>query len=36
MKRFLSSSAESAVIRNYIEWLINIPWSKATNDDIRY
>ena len=29
-----SSSAESAVIRNYIDWLINIPWSKATNDDI--
>ncbi|KGM45336.1 endopeptidase La [Neobacillus niacini] len=29
-----SSSAESAVIRNYIEWLITIPWSKKTNDDI--
>ena len=29
-----SSSAESAVIRNYIEWLITIPWSKATKDDI--
>lgn len=29
-----SSSAESAVIRNYIDWLINIPWSKSTNDDI--
>ena len=29
-----SSSAESAVIRNYIDWLINIPWSKTTNDDI--
>ncbi|MEH7112136.1 endopeptidase La [Neobacillus niacini] len=29
-----SSSAESSVIRNYIEWLITIPWSKKTNDDI--
>lgn len=29
-----SSSAESSVIRNYIEWLITIPWSKATKDDL--
>ena len=29
-----SSSAESAVIRNYIEWLIALPWTKATKDDI--
>lgn len=29
-----SSSAESAVIRNYIDWLIAIPWSEATDDDI--
>jgi ATP-dependent Lon protease len=29
-----SSSAESAVIRNYIEWLITIPWAKKTDDDI--
>ncbi|WP_455661955.1 endopeptidase La [Pradoshia sp.] len=29
-----ASSAESAVIRNYIEWLIALPWSNATKDDL--
>ncbi|WP_409297377.1 endopeptidase La [Peribacillus sp. SCS-26] len=29
-----ASSAESAVIRNYIEWLAVLPWSNATRDDL--
>ena len=28
------SSAESSVIRNYIEWLLVLPWTEKTNDTI--
>ncbi|WP_078555393.1 endopeptidase La [Bacillus alkalicellulosilyticus] len=27
-----SNAAESSVIRNYIEWLLNLPWKKETED----
>ncbi|WP_033544102.1 endopeptidase La [Planococcus sp. CAU13] len=33
-----SAAAESGIIRNYIEWLVTIPWSEKTEDrlDINY
>ncbi|MEO4052099.1 endopeptidase La [Solibacillus sp. CAU 1738] len=33
-----AASAESGVIRNYVEWLVSIPWSETTTDrlDVAY
>ena len=28
-------SAESTVVRNYLDWLLSIPWGKADQDDRR-
>ncbi|NLK21135.1 MAG: endopeptidase La [Epulopiscium sp.] len=32
MLKVPSSSPESVVIRNYIEWILNIPWTKLTKE----
>ena len=26
-------SAEAAVVRNYIDWMLNLPWFEYTEDD---
>jgi ATP-dependent Lon protease len=31
LKQMSPMSAESAVVRNYIEWLVNVPWNKKTD-----
>lgn len=33
-ERLSASSAESGVIRNYIEWLVDLPWTTKTEDTI--
>ena len=34
MKNYQLQAAESGVIRNYIEWLVTIPWTEATEDQL--
>jgi ATP-dependent Lon protease len=34
MKRMTSASAEYTVSRTYLEWLVALPWNKATQEDL--
>ncbi|MFD0713947.1 endopeptidase La [Paenibacillus sp. GCM10027626] len=34
LEKMPSTSAEGGVIRNYIDWLLLLPWSKMTEDDL--
>ncbi len=33
LKSMSPMSAESAVVRNYIDWMLNLPWNEFTEDD---
>merc|ERR1711879_452285 len=33
MKTMQPASSECSVIRNYLDWIVNIPWSKKTKDN---
>ncbi|MFZ2322660.1 MAG: endopeptidase La [Ignavibacteriaceae bacterium] len=35
LKKTPPMSPESTVIRNYLDWLVEIPWSKKTKDDLK-
>ncbi len=34
LEKMPTSSAEGGVIRNYVDWLLSLPWSKTTDDDL--
>ena len=34
LERLPSQAAEHGVIRNYLEWIVSLPWSKSTDDDL--
>ena len=35
LKKTPSMSPESTVIRNYLEWLVDVPWDKKTKDNLK-
>ena len=34
LEKMPAASAEGGVIRNYIDWLLRLPWSRNTEDDL--
>ena len=34
LSKMMSLSPEATVIRNYLDWMINLPWSKETKDNL--
>ncbi|MCU6711071.1 endopeptidase La [Paenibacillus sp. J5C_2022] len=34
LEKMPSASAEGGVVRNYIDWILSLPWSKRTEDDL--
>ncbi len=34
LSRMMPASPEATVIRNYVDWLISVPWSKKTRDNL--
>ncbi|WP_223068240.1 endopeptidase La [Paenibacillus caui] len=34
LEKMPASSAEGGIIRNYVDWLLSLPWSEKTEDDL--